>query len=234
MLKTLASVLAGLSLTAAASASVTFGDSAGDVFTGAGGGILDILSVEVTSNATDISFKINVAGDPVATDWGKYMVIIDTVAGNGNGDAMGNGWARPVGYSGVSGGEGAERWLGSWVDSGNGLENYSWNGSNWSLIGATYNATPGLTISKTSTSVTLNVPLADLGVAPGANICFDVFTSGGGGGDGAIDSLGNPGVQVGDWGQYSVAHPVCYTVPAPAAPALLGAAGLLVARRRRR
>jgi len=233
MLKALASIVACVSVSAAASASVTFSDTGSDVFTGAGGGILDILSVEVSSNATDISFKINVAGDPVATDWGKYMVMIDTVPGAGNGDPTGNGWGRPIGYSGVPGGEGAERWLGSWVDGSMGLENYGWGGASWSLIGSTGLATPGMTISKNSSSVTIGVKLADLGVSPGQNICFDVFTSGGGGGDGAIDSLGNPGVQVGDWGQYSVAHPVCYTVPAPAVSALFGVAGLIAARRRR-
>jgi len=226
MLKALASVCAAISMTAAASASVTFTDSSGDVFTGAGGGILDILSVEVSSNATDISFKINLAGDPIATDWGKYMVMIDSTAG---GDAVGNGWGRPIGWGSV----GADYWMGSWVDSGNALENYAWNGSSWGLTGATYNATPGLTISKTNSSVTLGIKLADIGVSGSQNICFDIFTSGGGGGDGAVDSLGNPGVQIGDWGQASIAHPVCYTAPAPAAPVLLGAAGLLASRRRR-
>ncbi len=231
MLKTLASVLAGLSLTAAASASVTFGDSTGDVFTGAGGGILDILSVEVSSNATDVSFKINLAGDPVGTDWGKYMIMIDSAPG---GDNAGNGWNRPIGWGQGGANPGAETWLGGWVDSGNGLENRGWNGSGWQLNGATYNSTPGLTISKDTSSVTMSVKIADIGAVPGQQICFDVFTSGGGGGDGAIDSLGNPGLQVTDWGNYSTAFPVCYTIPAPAAPALLGAAGLFVARRRRR
>ncbi len=231
MLKALASVCAALSVTAAASASVTFTDSAGDTL--ATDPIMDILSVEVSSNATDLTFKINLAGDVVATDWGKYCVMIDTVPGAGNGDPNGNGWGRPIGWSGVPGGEGAERWLGSWVDSGNGLENRGWDGSAWQLLGATYNATPGLTVSKSGNSVTLGIKIADLGVAPGTTICFDVFSTGGGGADGAIDSLGNPNQQVANWGDYSVAHPVCYTVPAPAGPVLLGALGLAAARRRR-
>lgn len=232
-MKTIASLFAGLTLAAgAASASVTFTDNAGDgALVGAGGGILDILSVEVSSDATDISFKFTLAGDVVLTDWGKYMVMIDSAPG---GDNVGNGWARPIGWGQAGAGAGAETWLGGWVDSGNGLENRGWNGSAWQLNGATYSSTPGLTISKLGTTVTMSVKLADIGVSAGQLICFDAFTSGGGGGDGAIDSLGNPGQQVANWGDYSIATPVCYVAPAPAAPAILGLAGVWASRRRRR
>src|SRR5712672_2828656 len=75
---------------------VTYTDSTGENFTGAGGGILDISSVEVTNTPTDVIFKINLTGDPVATDWGKYMIGIDSVGG---GDTTGDGWARPVSMS---------------------------------------------------------------------------------------------------------------------------------------
>src|SRR5262245_62082194 len=85
--------LAIVALLAAPAAASTFTDPAGDTFTTAGGGILDILSLEVTNTATDISFRYTLNGDVVATDWGKYMIGIDSVAG---GDTAGNGWARPI------------------------------------------------------------------------------------------------------------------------------------------
>jgi MYXO-CTERM domain-containing protein len=224
MMRTAVSVAAIAALAGAASAQVVYTDAVGDTFFG---GILDIVQVEVSNTLDDITFVITLDGDVEATDWGKYMVIIDSGAG---GDTAGNGWARPIGMA-----SGANSWLGSWVDSGNGLEAYSWNGASWQLDGATYNATPGLSISKSGNTVTLTAPLALLGIVVGQDIEFDVFTSGGGGGDGAIDSLGNPNQQVGDWGDFSNAFPLVYTVvPAPGAIALgmLGVAGLASRRRR--
>ena len=46
--------------------------------------------LEITDDGTDIMFKISLTGDPVATDWGKYLVAIDSVPG---GDSAGNGCA---------------------------------------------------------------------------------------------------------------------------------------------
>src|SRR6476659_232043 len=90
----------------------TYGDTAGDIFPP--DTILDITSVEVNNTATLLTFKINLVGNPVATDWGKYMIGIDSTAG---GDTAGNGWGRPISMS-----SGMDFWLGSWADSGNGLE----------------------------------------------------------------------------------------------------------------
>jgi hypothetical protein len=222
--------ISALTLVAGSANAATFNDGVGDTFTGAGGGILDIVSLDVTNDLSSISFTFTLAGDVQATDWGKYMVIIDSAAG---GDTAGNGWGRPISMA-----SGAERWLGSWVDSGNGLENRGWDGAAWQLNGATYNSTPGLSISKTQFTVTLSVLLADAGLTPGQTITFDGFTSGGGGGDGAVDSAANPDLSVFDWGDAYVAggsNPVLtYTlVPTPGFAGLVGAAGLVGLRRRR-
>lgn len=197
----------------------TYLDTTGDTFTGAGGGILDITSVEVNNNATDLIFKINVAGDPVATDWGKYMIGIDSVAG---GDTAGDGWARPISMP-----SGMDYWVGSWVDSGNGAQLWQYTGA-WANIG-----TPSVT--KNISSVTLQFAYAGLGLAPGSTFRFDVYTSGGGGGDSAVDALANPAQSIANWGDpYSTQSPVSYTIPTvpePGTLAMLGLGGLLMVQR---
>jgi hypothetical protein len=78
-------------------AATVYTDATGENFTNAGGGILDIVSVEVTNTATDITFKLTLNGDTSSpNDWGKYMIGIDTVPG---GDPAGDGWARPIGMT---------------------------------------------------------------------------------------------------------------------------------------
>jgi hypothetical protein len=192
----LLSALVLLTYTGGATAGTLYNDATGDVIVpGSPFPHIDITSVDVSNTATDLVFKINLNGDPVATDWGKYMVGIDSTAG---GDPAGNGWGRPIGMS-----TGMDYWLGSWVDSGNGMELRTWNGSSWFLQAASYNAIPPLaTPTKTTSSVTLTVPLGYLGLGVGDTILFDVYTSGGGGGDGAVDALGNPNPSISDWGTY--------------------------------
>lgn len=230
-MKKLLAIMALLALVAvpaqASVFSVTYNDSVGDVFTGAGGGILDIVSLEVSNDATNISFKFTLAGDVLATDWGKYMVIIDSAPG---GDAAGNGWGRPISMP-----SGADSWIGSWVDGGDGMELYNYSGG-WPFPPnyATWLGSPEIGISKTSNTVTLTSTLAAMNLSIGQTFLFDAFTSGGGGGDGAIDSLGNPNQQVGDWGDFSEAHPLTYRVkPEPTTLTLLGIGALLMIRRRR-
>jgi hypothetical protein len=77
-----------------------------------------------------------------------------------------------------------------------------------------------------------------MGLSVGNTFFFDAYSSGGGGGDSAIDALANPNVSVTGWGgPYTSggSNPIySYTVvPAPGAVALLGLAGLMARRRRR-
>ena len=233
LITSIASIFAGLVLAVTPVQADTYTDPAGDgALVGVGGGILDILSVEVTHNATDLMFKINLAGNPVATDWGKYMIGIDSVPG---GDPAGNGWARPIGMS-----SGMDFWAGSWVDSGNGAELYQYTGS-WPFPpqNATWSANPAnVGVSKDASSVTIKFNYAWLGLGPGSTFLFDVYTSGGGGSDGAIDALGipsqtTPGQSVGDWSGYynSDGNVDSYTIPEPAACILLGLGGLVLVGR---
>ena len=221
-------MLVTVALAAMPAKAATYTDSVGENFTGAGGGILDITSVEVNNTSSDLIFKINLAGDPVATDWGKYMIGITSTTG---GDPAGDGWARPIGMS-----SGMNYWIGSWADSGNGAELRNYTGS-WGLQAATYGPNADrISFSKDTSSVTLDVKFGDLGLAVGNSFQFDVYTSGGGGTDSAIDALANPSQSVSDWGNAynSGAQVDTYTltsVPEPASCVLLGLGGLVVAGR---
>jgi hypothetical protein len=214
-MKTLSKSLAAcvfVTLTLTAKATI-YGDATGDgALVGAGGGILDITSVEVTSTASDLIFKVNLVGDPTVTDWGKYMIGLDTAPG---GDPAGNGWGRPIGM--VNGANGMDYWVGSWADWGNGAEIRNWTGV-WNLQSATGGANPdNLTFAKDSSSVTIQFKYAGLGLAPGSTFFFDVYTSGGGGTDGAIDALANPTQTIANWSDYynSDGRVDSYTIPVP-------------------
>jgi hypothetical protein len=225
----------------------TYSDATSDLHDGTGGGAnftgfthLDIASVEVTNDATDLSFTFTLVGDIVATDWGKYMVGIDIDGNDATGDPAGNGWARPITMSP----DGMDYWIGTWVDSGNGAELRSWNGASWQLDEATYNAPPDndISISKTQFTAKVTVPLANLGLGPGDMFWFDAYSSGGGGGDSAVDALSSSTPSITDWGgpfnSPGNAGLAKYTViPEPATLAILGlgalAMGLGCLRRRR-
>lgn len=213
----------GLMLAAANGATV-FNDATGEEFSG--NAILDIASVEVFNDATDISFTVTVQGDPTTAtgaDWGKYLVAIDSKPG---GDTTGNGWNRPISMA-----SGMDYWIGSWVDSGGGAQSFEWEGAAWSA--ATGLSAPVVTTS----SVTLTTSLASLGLSEGDSFVFDVFSAGGNTPDSANDALSDPSQSIADWGgPYNSESTLTFTVipePSTMVIGVLGLAGLIGLRRRR-
>ncbi len=219
-------LLATAIITASASQAVIFGDPAGDEghSSGSVGAHMDIISLEVTNDASNITFTFTVTGDPIANNWGKYCIIgrntnnafTDTATNN-------NPWGRDVEFLG-----GSNLWIGNWVDSGGGVQAYSYNGA-WNQNGGT-----GVPVV-TNNSVSYTVALADIGVALGDVLIIDGLTTGSNN-DPAIDSL--TGMQTSSWDDHSELEGVLYTVEAVPEPAtmtvLAGAAAIAALRRRKK
>ena len=229
---------AALLCAAAANAGIlgsqTYTDSSNDIDPGIAnaGGTLDLLSMEVSNTATDIVFRLTVNGNLNGTDWGKFMIGIST-GGAGDTSTNGNGWSRPISMTSALGG--MDYWVGSWVDGGGGAQRWAYSGTSWSEVAATYSSGFG-GFSFSGNQITYTMSLSSLGLSIGDTFFFDAFSSGGGSGDSAIDALANPSVSVTGWGgPYNSTSNFSYTVvPAPGAIALIGLAGGLLARRRRR
>ncbi|HMO52117.1 MAG TPA: PEP-CTERM sorting domain-containing protein [Kiritimatiellia bacterium] len=194
-----------------------YNDATGDTFFG---GHMDILSVEVLDDLTDISFNITLnAANP---GWGNYMVGISTTAGG----STANPWLRPITFNGNP----IDFWVGTWTDGGGGSQFWSYDGANWNNQGVAGNFATG------PTTVSFSLTLASLGLGVGDTLFFDVFSSGTGGGDAAIDSLNDPNQTVAGWGDsYNATLSSSYTiVPEPASFTLLALGGAVVALLRRR
>ena len=230
--------VAGLAVLLAVSARAdTYNDSTADIDAGisTGGGTLDIVSMEVTHNATDLMFTLTVNGNITTTDWGNFMIGLAT---GGAGTTSSDGWGRPI-YLNSPGG-GMDYWIGAWVDGGGGAQTWSYSGAAWTgptTLGS-YTLTPG-----TQSTLEYTVALATLGLANGDTFYFDAYSSGGGGTDSAVDALSNPNVSITAWDQTYTSSAgtglSSYTVsaiPEPATMSLigLGALSVLGLRRRRR
>ena len=242
MKKILNLLIGGIALgSATIQAATTYTDSSTDIGAGIAdaGGTANFLSAEVSNTSTDLIFKLNLNGSVPATDWAKFMIGIST-SPTGN-TATGNGWARPINVQSPNGG--INFWIGSWVDGGGGLNMWEYTGvAGGGGTGGLWASRSGATFLMNANQLTYTVARASLGLnsTSDATIYFDAFSSGGGGGDAAIDALSTSSVSMANWGDTtSISSPLSYVVtgiPEPSTPLLmgLGLAGLLALRRIRR
>lgn len=217
-------------LAASAQASVVYGDSQNELFDN-GFAHLDIVSVTVNHDASNLYFDILMRGSVDVTNWGKTCIGINTPGGL---NSSGNGWGRNVDWAG----QGIDYWVGSWADNNGGdfggelrqMTDAAGNGN--SLLAATY-AGPGISGTASGNMVSMTISRALMGLMGDATFTFDVLTTGGGA-DPGVDHLSRADMSTSGWGVTSVAGGfLSYTIPAPGATGLLALAGLAAARRRR-
>jgi hypothetical protein len=242
MKKSLIAAVASIALSSGAFAiqgtNSPYTDPAGDIDPGisTGGGTLDILGMEVTNNATDITFTLTVNGNVNTTDWGKFLIGIAT---GGTGTTTGNGWGRPINLNSPIGG--MDYWIGSWVDGGGGSQLWSYNGTSWSGPSALSS------FSFSGSTLTYTATLASLGLAIDDIFYFDAYSTAAGASDGAVDALANPNISITAWDQTYTSSTTgdsglglnsYQVVPEPSTYALLALSGAAlggyVIRRRRR
>jgi hypothetical protein len=226
MRSTILTLVAALLLVAPASADVfadntgaeNDGGDLGQFFADQGFFHLDLASLEITNDLSDISFTFNINaninGGSGGTDWGKYMVVIDSVPAAGATGHENNAWYREFEFT-----RGTDYTIPGWVDGGGGSQLWSWNGGGWDQL-----ADPATML--TDTSVTYTVPLANMGLTPGDVIWLDGISTAGGD-DPAVDAISSDAVIATAWDSDSVVEGFAYTlVPEPAsllALVLLGA-----------
>lgn len=203
----------------AASAGVSFTDATFDLFDN-GVANLDIVNVDISNTATDMTITVETRGFDT---WTKYLFFFNTGAAA---QSTGNGWNRPINYDGQT----IDHYIGSWVDGA------SDNAQIWSFNG-NWNQDSTFTNDQSDTGnnrVSWTFSLASLGLGIGSSLLFDVGTSGGGEFDTTVDLLSRD-TQATDWWTNpatSGAFRKYDVVPAPGAAALLGLT--LGALRRRR
>jgi hypothetical protein len=191
-------------------------------FTG-GNSDLDISSVVLNNDATTLTFTINLGGNPMNATWYNYYIgisrnLFSGVGGNLNGSG---GWGKNVQMS--TGG--MDYFVGAYP-SFSGYSLLTWSGSAWTT-------TTG-TASQNSSSVTIPISLAALGLSPGNSFTFDVWTSDTGS-DTVLDALssGTPmSWNSNPWDTGANALSYTVQVPEPASGALLLLGSLILVSRR--
>jgi hypothetical protein len=218
-MKNVLALVAVAGLATAAQAATTYNDAQNDLFDN-GFGNLDITSVVVSHDASNLYVTVNTRS---YQNWTKYMLYFRTT--NTVDETSSNAWNRPVTLN-----TNIDRYIGSWVDApANNQQNWSFDGLQWNLDNTSSNDQ-----SQTgSNAVTFTISRAFLGLTTDGTVYFDVATSGGGN-DPGVDHLSQSGQATSGWGNPSSSGQfAAYVIPAPGAFALLGLGGLVAGRRRR-
>ena len=158
-------------------------DPSGD---GKGNAVMDLLNLFITEDARSFYVAYSINADISATNWGKYAFYIDTTDDlNG---AASDAWGRNVV---VSNPHKPEFGIYTWVDAApydaSDTELYGWSGSAWSKLGTVLEA--GLTGDVPSV-IEWQLDKAVLG-NPG-EIWVEAWSTGGGSGDNAQDTINKP------------------------------------------
>lgn len=189
MKKLLAMALIGMAVSPAMA--VKFTDVIGDLnapMNGYGNPNADLASLEITHDATSITFTFTTAGTAInSPDWIKLVMAIRG-GNNPLNTAATTGWPRNFNITG-----GSDRWIGGWVDGAfGGFEARVFNGTDWggsNPAGATWLGTPGMFSQTSGNTASYTVNLSTLNLAVGDSFYFDATTTGGYDTDGAWDPI---------------------------------------------
>jgi hypothetical protein len=181
-----------------------YSDASSDLFDN-GLANLDITSVEVTNDASNITFTVTTRS---FSDWTKYLIGIRTAVASLS-SSTGNAWSRPASYA-----EGINFQIAAWVDGATPTAQYiAYTSGAWNW-GASTTATMDLT-QTAANKVSWTVSLASLGLVLGETIKFDAGTSGGDG-NGFIDALSTSNLTTTGWQTASTGGPLLsYTTTDP-------------------
>ena len=149
----MAAVLAAALALTSPAFGATFVDTTGDNFDG--NAHMDITSVDVTDDGSNITFKVTLNGSIAnPNDWGKYVIGINTNNATGDfGTPVGNPWGRNIAMA-----DGTDAWIGSWVDSGGGVQPWTYAGGSWTQNGS---SVPVLAGNMTTSNASLQGVLKD-------------------------------------------------------------------------
>ncbi|NUM48685.1 MAG: hypothetical protein HUU38_28590, partial [Anaerolineales bacterium] len=153
---------------------------------------MDLLDLYITDDANYFYFAYTVNVDIAATNWGKYLFYIDTT--NDANGATSDAWGRNVV---VTDPHKPEFSINTWVDAQPyGTEDIQFWG--WNQGTTSWNSLPAITAAALGTgspsTIEWQVAKADLGNP--STIWVEVYSTGGGGGDNAQDTINEP---VNDW-----------------------------------
>ncbi len=153
---------------------------------GNGNAVMDLLGLYVAEDADSYYFAFVVNADVVATNWGKYVLYLDTT-GDGSG-APGDAWTRNVA---VDDPHKPEYGLYSWVDCAYGpacTQFWGWGGGSWSQFGTLDDAA----LSTTGITSTLEWRMARWRLGSPTEFWCEAWSTGGGSNDNAQDTINDP------------------------------------------
>ncbi len=160
-------------------------DSAGD---GNGNPNMDLLDLYVAEDINYLYFAYTINADIGATNWGKYVMYVDTT--NDASGATSDAWTRNVV---VNDPHKPEYGIYTWVDAApydpGDTQIVPWTGSAWDW-GNVHQVAAGAIGAGTPSAIEWQVAKADLGNP--ASVWMEVWDTGGGGGDNAQDTINDP------------------------------------------
>jgi hypothetical protein len=187
-------------------------DGAGD---GNGNANMDLLDLYVAEDADYLYFAFTVNADIGATNWGKYIIYVDTT--NDANGATSDAWTRNVA---VNDPHKPEFGIYSWVDSPpygpDHTQIVPWNQVSGSWDRDSMSTVAACAIGAGATSVIeWQVAKADLGNP--SEMWFEVWDTGGGGSDNAQDTINDPPEDwnATDWSTTAVLAVSTHYPPAP-------------------